>query len=163
LNSSELECSQRKYIGTPGRISIKFHLIRRAEFIKYRDKVARSLYVDERFDFRFVCACGGPWFCGAALCNNRCNRECTFFSLLCGHVCVHRFGGFNRRALHTLSQNFTVPRHAAPWHTTDTIHAAYLLSDATTPERHRLFRRQKKSLTSQLLPRRKSFVSFALS
>lgn len=43
-------------------------------------------------------------------------------------------------------------------------HAAYLLSGATTPERHRLHRRRKKkkSLTSQLLPRRKSFVSFAL-
>lgn len=48
---------------------------------------------------------------------------------VCGHVCAHRFGGFNRRgrARYKLSQNFT----AKPRHTTGTMYAAYLLSGAT--------------------------------
>jgi len=77
-------------------------------------------------------------------------------------TCVHTDSAVLTDGRYTRSHKIS-PCHAAPRHTTGTMHAAYLLSGATTPERHRLYRRRQKSLTSQLLPRRKSFVSFALS
>lgn len=120
------------------------------------------------FDFRFVCACGGPWFCGAVCATTGATANALSSRSRAG-TCAHTDSAVLTDAGVTRSHKISPPRHATPRHATrrgtrrGTMHAAYLLSGATTPERHRLYRRQKKNLTSQLLPRRKLFISFALS
>lgn len=64
----------------------------------------------------------------STLCNNRCNRECTFFSLPChAGTCAHTDSAVltdtRDRARYTLSQNFT----STTRHTTDYIGCRLLI------------------------------------
>lgn len=80
------------------------------------------------------------------------------------HVCAHRFGGFNRRACYTLSQNFTAT-HDRTRARARAIRAAYLLSGATTPRKTSIISKTQKKISRVNCYRagRKLSVSFALS
>lgn len=127
-------------------MSIKFHLIHRAEFIKYRDKLLRSVMSMDGFDFRFVCACGGPWFCGAVCATTGATANALSSRSRAG-TCAHTDSAVLTDAGVTRSHKISPPRRAAPH---DVAHDAAQYTPptycrgATTPERHRLYRRWKE-------------------
>jgi hypothetical protein len=127
-------------------MSIKFHLIHRAEFIKHHDKVLHSVMSMNGFDFRFICACGGPWFCGAVCATTGATANALSSRSRAG-TCAHTDSAVLTDAGVTRSHKISPPRHATPH---DAAHDAAQCTPPTycraprRPKDHRLYRRRRK-------------------
>lgn len=83
----------------------------------------------------------------STLCNNRCNRECTFFSLPCAGTCAHTDSAVLTDAGARVTSSHKISPPSRGTRPAQCMPPTYCRAPRETLEGHRLYRRQKKKVS----------------